>query len=291
MAAGVSWVTEAAAPSTLSVGGVIVPAGGGWEAAPPYHGCRGTTFEGRWTPAILAPAENLVLLWVPGEALDRHVYAPIDDLPRGYARTEGTSHAGPILLGAAACAWQVHPEWTAQHVREALVSTARRRQAWESLRAGLVDVEAAAATRVAELPANRRPTPFERYTRWREGPATARFVAAGGEDEGQAVEALLSYLPEPLPDEAVVPARRAVEGWSARLRVAGLWTLATRPDSLRAGWLLPRLADPNPYVRAAALYALRAARQLWGAAVPRLNALLSDPDPDVCQVVVATGAP
>jgi hypothetical protein len=70
----VAQVIQAAAPSVLAVGGVVVPADGVWEDAAPYHGCRGTTFEGKWTPDVLAPAENLVL--------------PSLDHPSGYERPD-----------------------------------------------------------------------------------------------------------------------------------------------------------------------------------------------------------
>ena len=43
------------------------------------------------TPVVLAPAENLVL--------------PSQDHPSGHDRVQGTSFAGPIVLGAAACVW------------------------------------------------------------------------------------------------------------------------------------------------------------------------------------------
>lgn len=50
-----------ASPSVLSVGGIVVPQEADFQDSLPYHGCRGMTFEGKWVPEILAPAENIVL--------------------------------------------------------------------------------------------------------------------------------------------------------------------------------------------------------------------------------------
>jgi len=74
--------------SALLSNRVRVPADGGWRRAAAYHGCRGSTFEGRWTPDLLALAAGLVLPFPPD--------------PNGEAPLEGTSFAGPIVLGAAA---------------------------------------------------------------------------------------------------------------------------------------------------------------------------------------------
>ena len=106
-------LTEPAAPSVLSVGGIAISSDGDLDQAEAFPGSRGTTFEGKWIPEILAPAENVVLPHGTDEEIENHFYDKIDDLPRRYARTLGTSFAGPIALGAAACVWQAHPSWTA----------------------------------------------------------------------------------------------------------------------------------------------------------------------------------
>ena len=93
-----------ASPSVLSVGGVIVPSNADFQDALPYHGCRGMTFENKWVPEILAPAENIVLPtpFQSEEEYLNHFTASLDNLSSGYARTEGTSFSGPIIfLGAA----------------------------------------------------------------------------------------------------------------------------------------------------------------------------------------------
>ena len=52
-------LTEPAAPSVLSVGGIVISPDGDLDRAEAFPGSRGTTFEGKWIPEILAPAENM----------------------------------------------------------------------------------------------------------------------------------------------------------------------------------------------------------------------------------------
>lgn len=266
-------VAQAAAPSVLAVGGVVIPALGPWQGAAAFHGCRGSTFEGKWTPEVLAPAENLVLPYPAGED---------PDVPPGHARIEGTSHAGPIVLGAAACLWQAHPEWSALQVRRALVATARQRPAWSALRAGLVDVEAAARWPVEPSPAGVR-SPYGRYLAWRDRTATARIAAARDGDGDGAVEALLSFLPDQVTDEAAAACAELLGRGSPRLTAAALCVMAARPEHVEAELLASRLSDANAGVRAAALRAVRAAPHVWGPLTPRVATRLADVDADVCQ--------
>jgi serine protease AprX len=268
---------------------VVVPAEGSGHDAGPYHGCRGTTFEGKWTPEVLAPAENLVLPFLPGEYLEQHVGAGVDDVPPGYARTEGTSHAGPIILGAAACLWQAHPDWTALQVRRALVATARRQPGWRSLRAGLVDVEAAARWPTDPAPTSTR-TPYQRYADWRGHSASTRISAARADDGSEAVEALLSFLPDQVTDEVGAACADLLRQGSPWRTAAALCALAARPDHIDAEVLRPHMLDANVHVRAAALHAVRAAPQVWGPLATDVARRLADPDPDVCQAAAALAA-
>ena len=142
--------TEAAAPSVLSVGGIVISPDGDLDRAGMFPGSRGTTCEGKWIPEILAPAENIVLPYGTDEEIENHFYGKTDDLPRRNARTIGTSFSGPIALGAAACGWQAHPGWSAQEMKTALIVSALKRPRWSDLRSGLVSVEGASAMNAAE---------------------------------------------------------------------------------------------------------------------------------------------
>ena len=143
-------VLVAAAPSVLSVGGIVISPDGDLDRAGMFPGSRGTTCEGKWIPEILAPAENIVLPYGTDEEIEDHFYGKTDDLPRRYARTIGTSFSGPIALGAAACGWQAHPGWAAVEMKTALTASALKRPRWSDLRAGLVSVEGASAMNAAE---------------------------------------------------------------------------------------------------------------------------------------------
>jgi serine protease AprX len=252
----------------MSVGGVEIPAGEGWEGAPPYHGARGTTFEGRWTPELLAPAENVPLPWGRAQELGEHAHRPADGLPCGYAPTEGTSLAGAIVLGAVACLWQVRADWTAAQIRQALRVTSRRRQRWRTLRAGLVDV--ALAARIPLLPPTPgRPSPFERYRGLAESSLTSRLDRIRDEDAAEVPDVILSFLPGPSPDPALSSARDLLTHQAPQVRAAALCLLAAHQDAIDPAAVSRLLDDGDPRVRAAALHALRVSSPSWTEAIER----------------------
>lgn len=270
----VARIAQAAAPSALTVGGVVVQSSGVWHDAVAYHGCRGTTFEQKWTPDVLAPAENLVLPFLEDND---------DDAPSGYRLMDGgTSCAGPIVLGAAACVWQAHPDWSAFQVRKALVSTARRQPGWNSLRAGLIDVGSAALRRTGHTLA-RTGTPYRRYVDWRDRSAASRIASVRASDDAEAVEALLSFLPDQVDDEVAAASAGLLQRSSPRLKAAALCVLTAQPDHVSADLLRPHLADANVHVRAAALGAVRAAPHVWEPLLPHVRRMLTDNSPDLCQ--------
>jgi Subtilase family len=264
----VARIAQAAAPSVLAVGGVRIPSGGEWRQAAAYHGCRGTTFEGKWTPDLLAPAAGLVL--------------PFPPHPEGEAPLEGTSFAGPIVLGAAACVWQAHPNWSAARVKSALMGAVRRRPAWKDLGAGLVDV-AAAAEAAGPVPED-TPSPYRRYLDWRSRPANARLSAVRfGDETSSTVEALLSCLPDQVTGEIATILADTLPKRSSRWRTAALCALAARPDRLDADLLRLCLDDADRHVRAAALHAVRAAPHTWAVLLSDVGRRLTDTEPDVIQ--------
>ncbi|MBI3973094.1 MAG: S8 family serine peptidase [Chloroflexi bacterium] len=312
-------VSLAMAPSALAVGGVMIPehrahrklafspddspqpaatgaidgidgidGGDDFERAAPYHGCHGTLFEGKWVPQVLAPAENLVLpyLSLRAEKLRAHFYAEVDAhvVPMGYARTEGASFSGPVVLGAAACVWQAHPEWQAEQVMAALVQTAIHRPQWAALRAGLISIPDAIAATPAPFDEERHTYPHARWQAWRQRPVGVRLRAVRAVQEGDVeagLQALLSFLPEPAPDEAPESARGLVTHDDFRLRTAALCVLATQPAALSGALLLQGLHDTDPQVRTAALHALARRPDLWGDLTPALADAVNDPHVDV----------
>ncbi len=98
----------------------------------------------------------------------------------------------------------------------------------------------------------------------------------------ESVEALLSFLPGTVPDECVETAAGLLAHPSPRRRTAALCVLATRPEYLAPHQVLPQLSDANPYVRMAALHAVRRSDHLWETVLPQVERLLRDPSPDIC---------
>ncbi|WP_158606915.1 S8 family serine peptidase [Paenibacillus ginsengarvi] len=198
-----SGVTQAAAPSVLSVGGVIIPVNGDPVSAEPYHGSRGYTFEEKWVPEMLAPAENIVFPYGTEEQFESHLYARSDHLPKGYARiNEGTSFAGPIALGVAACLWQARPEWTTDQIKAALINTSTSNMKWSQLKAGLPSIKRAIESEIGGASFNQQLNSYRTWREWREKPLSLRLQSLMNHNEETAMPILLSFLPGELPNEA-----------------------------------------------------------------------------------------
>jgi len=186
-------VVEAAAPSVLSVGGVAIPLDADPRRAEGYQGSRGTTFEGKWVPEILAPAENIVLPHRTDGEIEEHFYGKIDDLPRRHARTNGTSFSGPVILGAAACLWQAHPSWSALEMRSALIASSMKNHQWSALRSGLVSVRDA-LDRKPEATPEPSTSPYEEWSLWKKEPLEYRLDGLGESNPVEKEGAILSFI-------------------------------------------------------------------------------------------------
>lgn len=267
----------ASSPSVLSVGGVIMPEDADIHHAKPYHGCRGTTFEGKWVPEILAPAENVVLPmpFQSPEERQNHFTAPYDYLPEGYARTEGTSYAGPIILGCAACIWQAHPHWTANQVKFAIQRSSVMSKMWEELDAGLVNVSLAVNMAPEDDPTNK---PFSRWCSWKNKDESERLESMKDEDEQVIATALLSFCGEKIPSEIAVQMKALLVHQSNKIRAAAITALGLHSDKISSGDLRRLLHDDNNYVRMAALFALSRCPDMWDELTYEVIRLFSDAD-------------
>jgi serine protease AprX len=272
----------ASSPSVLSVGGIVVPEHGRLEHAGAYHGCRGVTFEGKWVPEILAPAANIVLPmpFLSEEDRMRHATAPSDELPAGYARNEGTSFAAPIILGAAACIWQAHPEWSAHQVKRAIIAGSRRYPATQELKAGVIDVSAAVLCN-SHLEEELSRSPFPQWQSGKQKPPTERLEALRRSDEETIIEALLSFIHDPITNQCDLHMQKLISSPSSRVRTAAAILLASNPSRVQIGDLYILLNDADRYVRMGALYALDQCPDLWGALSAQLIRLLADTDYDI----------
>ena len=279
-------ICEAAAPSVLSVGGIAIPPDGDLDRAEAFPGSRGATFEGKWIPEILAPAENVVLPHGTDEETENHFYGKTDALPRRYARELGTSFSGPIALGAAACVWQAHPGWTSLEMKTALIASSLKRPKWSELRAGLVSVERASAMAAANDPTTPATSPFEIWSAWRDSPVDYRVDRLGAGDSEQVKDVILSFLGDALPASAFEPISDCLNHPEPEVRAAALCALAGRssevnPDCIEAGY-----RDDSPIVRSAAVHLLQSCPSLWSECGASLSVLFDDPDLDVRYVSI-----
>ena len=110
----------------------------------------GATAEGFAKPELGAPGRYLTGPVPPGStlptALPDRVVAP------GYMWMSGTSFAAPIVAGTAARLLALHPQWTPDQVKGALMLTARHLPNAAPLSVGVGEIDAGAAAAVAAPP-------------------------------------------------------------------------------------------------------------------------------------------
>jgi hypothetical protein len=273
----------AASPSVLSVGGVIVPSNADIHDANAYHGCRGITFENKWVPEILAPAENIVLPtpFQSEEERQNHFTASLDDLPIGYARTEGTSYSGPIILGAAACIWEARPSWTSFQVKSALLRSSRISQPiLDELRSGLVDVSAAVnfMSKKEELSLE---SPYLLWKSWKRKEKTERLAAVMCQDAEEATIALLSFFAESYSLEMAKHFHTLLRHSSYKIRAASIILLSEHSKLVTSDDLRQLFKDSSSYVRMGALHAFSRYPDLWDDLTEDLIRLFFDTDSNI----------
>ena len=275
-------IAEAAAPSVLSVGGVAIPPDGDPHRAEMFQGCRGTTFEEKWIPDILAPAENVVLPHRNDEEIENHFYAKMDNIPFRYARTCGTSFSGPALLGAAACLWQAHPGWTAREMKSALISSSLKRPEWSDLRAGLVSVSGAVDSDVAETSRESVMSPYQNWSFWRNSSLKYRLDGLKGNNPDEVKDVILSFVGDDLPHQAMSLICKQTKHPVDSVRAAALCALAGGPPSqVDSGHILSAFRDSSPIVRMAGIYLLRGRSDLWAECRASFRDLFEDTSLDV----------
>jgi serine protease AprX len=114
------------------------------DTAAPWS-AYGYTYDGFWKPELAAPGRYMV-----GPVPSTSTLAttrPASIVAPGYLELSGTSFAAPIVSGAAAYVLALHPTWTPDQVKGALMltTTAEPSAAVGSVGVGLVDAKAAGA--------------------------------------------------------------------------------------------------------------------------------------------------
>ena len=275
-------IAEAAAPSVLSVGGVVIPPDGDPERAAMYQGSRGTTFDGKWVPEVLAPAQNVVLPHRNDEEIETHYFRNMGDLPARYARTEGNSFSGPALLGAAACVWQAHPGWTTGEMRSALISTSLAKSAWSGLRAGLVSVTDAVAEGASAADCGSVRYPYQTWSSLRKISPEDRLNQIERDNPDDVREAILSFIGDDLPDRTSRAICKQTKHRVPQVRAAALCAIARgRRALVNSDYALDALRDSSQVVRMAGVYLLTRRSDLWSECAECLSDCFDDSSLDV----------
>jgi serine protease AprX len=138
-------------PFVITVGATDLGSrpGGADDSAAPWS-AYGRTRDGFLKPELGAPGRGLVAR-VPADSTMAAEH-PERVLGRGFMRMSGTSLAAPIVAAAAAHVLAVHPEWTPDEVKGALMATARPAGLAETDSVGMGQVDVRAAQRVTNPP-------------------------------------------------------------------------------------------------------------------------------------------
>ncbi|GIP26399.1 hypothetical protein J23TS9_15290 [Paenibacillus sp. J23TS9] len=269
-------------PSVLSVGGVAIPKSGERESATPFPGSKGITFDEKWNPDILAPAMNVVLPFPFKSEEERlnHYTVMHDNLPPNYARQWGTSYAAPIVLGLAACLWQIQPDLSAEQVKEALISSSEYNGRWVELKAGLVSSNALTLDFHQIADTGIRSSMYLRWKYWKERSLSEKIEKISTFDH-DVIDILLSFLPERVPNEAINTVQKLLYHPSFKVRAAAITVLSTQPSSISYSDLLHCLTDESPSVKMGGMYALRLCSIFWGELTPTLCILINDENTDI----------
>ena len=130
------------------IGGNISPNN---DVAAPWS-AYGYTFDGFAKPELVAPGRYMVGPVPDGSTLP--VSRPGDVTAPGYMQLSGTSFAAPVVSGAAAYILSLHPNWTPDQVKGALMLAAKPEPSASPMSVGVGLVDAKAAGALTSAPPN-----------------------------------------------------------------------------------------------------------------------------------------
>jgi serine protease AprX len=119
------------------------------DASAPWS-AYGYTLDGFAKPDIAAPGRYMIGAVQPGSTLATERGANV--VSSGYMQLSGTSFAAPVVAGAAAYVLALHPTWTPDQVKGALMLTARPAKLVTDYSLGVGEVNALAAALVSRPP-------------------------------------------------------------------------------------------------------------------------------------------
>jgi serine protease AprX len=138
-------------PFVITVGAAdLGSAPGGADDSNAPWSAHGRTPDGFLKPDLGAPGRRLIGPVSPGATMA--LEHPERVVARGYMRMSGTSFAAPIVAGAAAQVFAVHPEWTPDQVKGALMASARAVGQATEQSLGVGQIDALAAQRIVRPP-------------------------------------------------------------------------------------------------------------------------------------------
>jgi serine protease AprX len=110
----------------------------------------GRTIDGFAKPELAAPGRYMIGPVPPASTLAFE--RPLSVVAPGYMQLSGTSFAAPVVAGAAAYLLALHPTWTPDQVKGALMLTAKQTPSATPLSLGVGEVDAARAANVLSPP-------------------------------------------------------------------------------------------------------------------------------------------
>jgi serine protease AprX len=138
-------------PFVITVGATDLGSrpGGADDSVAPWS-AYGRTSDGFLKPELGAPGRGLIARVPPDSTMAaEHPERVVRD---GFMRMSGTSFAAPIVAAAAAQVLAVHPDWTPDEVKGALMATARPAGLAETHAVGMGQVDVRAAQRLTSPP-------------------------------------------------------------------------------------------------------------------------------------------
>jgi subtilisin family serine protease len=184
--------SPAVADAALAVGSVSAR-----DATSPFSGSGPRIGDYAVKPDIAAPGESIVSARAPGTAAGDE--NPVD---ANYTALSGTSMATAHVAGAAAILLQQHPDWAADRLKPALMSTAKPTAGVFEQGAGRVDVARAVTQRVSAIGGSVN----YGFLAWPHNEPVSRTV--GYRNDGDSAVTLRLATPDGFtaPDQVVVPA-------------------------------------------------------------------------------------